>query len=77
MGDGEPQAPAPRGESVVAKRRNCLRWRIDDDVQMVKEVEALEERIELDEATEDEYLVQNAYEVAVKVTITLPTSAII
>ena len=37
------------------------------DAKMVKEVEAMEDRIQHDEATEDEYLVQNAYEVAVKV----------
>lgn len=37
------------------------------DEKMAKEVAAMEDRIEHDEATEDEYLVQNAYEVAVKV----------
>jgi hypothetical protein len=40
-----------------------------DDAELVKEVEALEERIELDEATEDEYRVGEAYEVALKVRI--------
>lgn len=38
-----------------------------DDVQMVKEVEELEDRIAHDEATEDEYRVEEAYEVALKV----------
>ena len=38
-----------------------------DDTEMVKEVEALEDRIEHDEATEDEYRVGEAYEVAIKV----------
>lgn len=37
------------------------------DAQMVKEVEALEDRIEHDEATEDEYRVHEAWEVALKV----------
>ncbi|PCH35361.1 OPT oligopeptide transporter [Wolfiporia cocos MD-104 SS10] len=37
---------------------------------MVKEVEALEERIAHDEATEDEYRVEEAYEVALKVLTT-------
>lgn len=40
-----------------------------DDVQMVKEVEDLEDRLEHDEATEDEYRVEEAYEVAIKVSI--------
>ena len=43
------------------------------DEKMAKEVAAMEDRIEHDEATEDEYLVQNAYEVAVKVLIDLET----
>ncbi|EKM55312.1 uncharacterized protein PHACADRAFT_255841 [Phanerochaete carnosa HHB-10118-sp] len=38
-----------------------------DDAQMVKEVEALEDRIENDEATEDEYRVHEAWEVSLKV----------
>lgn len=38
-----------------------------DDAQMVKEVEALEDRLEHDEATEEEYRVEEAYEVAIKV----------
>ncbi len=42
-----------------------------DDTEMVKEVEAMEDRILHDEATEDEYLVQDAYEVALKVGIPL------
>ena len=39
------------------------------DVAYVKEVEALEDRILHDEATEDEYRVGEAYEVALKVSI--------
>ena len=46
-----------------------------DDIQMVKEVEAMEERIQLDEATDNEYLVQDAYEVALKVSSRLGHSA--
>jgi len=38
-----------------------------DDVELTKEVEALEDRIANDEATEAEYRVEEAYEVAVKV----------
>ncbi|OBZ65661.1 Oligopeptide transporter 3 [Grifola frondosa] len=38
-----------------------------DDAQMSKEVEEFEERLQNDEASEPEYLVQEAYEVAVKV----------
>ena len=42
----------------------------DDDAEMVKEVEALEERIQHDEAVEEEYRVAEAYEVAIKVRTT-------
>ncbi|KIP12330.1 hypothetical protein PHLGIDRAFT_62013 [Phlebiopsis gigantea 11061_1 CR5-6] len=38
-----------------------------DDVKMVKEVEAMEDRIQNDEASENEYRVEEAYEVALKV----------
>ena len=38
-----------------------------DDAQMAKEVEEFEERLQNDEAAEEEYLVQEAYEVAIKV----------
>ncbi|KAH9919872.1 OPT oligopeptide transporter [Fomitopsis serialis] len=38
-----------------------------DDVELTKEVEAMEDRIANDEATEAEYRVEEAYEVAVKV----------
>ena len=38
-----------------------------DDAVLVKEVEALEERLQLDEATDDEYRVGEAWEVALKV----------
>ena len=38
-----------------------------DDAKMVKEVEAMEDRIQHDEASESEYRVQEAYEVALKV----------
>ena len=47
---------------------------IEDDTEMVKEVEALEERIQLNEATEDEYLVQDAWEVAIKVRLSVSCS---
>ena len=40
---------------------------ITDDAEMVKEVEAMEDRIQHDEASESEYRVQEAYEVALKV----------
>lgn len=38
-----------------------------DDRQMTKEVEAMEDRIANDEATDAEYRVEEAYEVAIKV----------
>lgn len=41
-----------------------------DDAELVKEVEEMEDRIANDEATEGEYRVGEAYEVAVKVTHT-------
>ena len=44
-----------------------------DDAQMVKEVEAFEERLQHDEATDQEYLVQEAWEVAIKVGLPLST----
>ncbi|KAI0333608.1 OPT oligopeptide transporter [Cubamyces sp. BRFM 1775] len=40
---------------------------VTDDAVMAKEVEEFEERLQKDEATEDEYRVQEAYEVAIKV----------
>lgn len=40
-----------------------------DDVEMVKEVEALEDRLEHDLATDDEYRVEEAWEVALKVSL--------
>ncbi|EJF61684.1 OPT oligopeptide transporter [Dichomitus squalens LYAD-421 SS1] len=40
---------------------------ISEDAIMAKEVEEFEERLQKDEATEGEYLVQEAYEVAIKV----------
>lgn len=40
---------------------------LTDDAIMAKEVEEFEERLQNDEATEDEYRVQEAYEVAIKV----------
>lgn len=39
-----------------------------DDAELTKEVEEMEDRIANDEATEAEYRVEEAYEVAVKVT---------
>ncbi|EMD32181.1 hypothetical protein CERSUDRAFT_126869 [Gelatoporia subvermispora B] len=38
-----------------------------DDAQMAKEVEEFEERLQNDEAADEEYLVEEAYEVAIKV----------
>ena len=46
---------------------------VTDDAIMAKEVEEFEERLQKDEATEGEYLVQEAYEVAIKVRTVLPT----
>lgn len=48
-----------------------------DDIEIVKEVEALEDRIQHDEATEDEYRVGEAYEVAIKVRTMDPSLLII
>ena len=41
-----------------------------DDAQRAKEMEEFEERLQNDEATDGEYLVQEAYEVAIKVLTT-------
>lgn len=40
---------------------------VTEDAIMAKEVEEFEERLQRDEATDEEYLVQEAYEVAIKV----------
>ena len=40
---------------------------VTDDAVMAKEVEEFEERLQNDEAAEEEYLVEEAYEVAIKV----------
>ncbi len=40
---------------------------VTDDAIMAKEVEEFEDRLQNDEATEDEYRVEEAYEVAIKV----------
>lgn len=40
---------------------------LTDDAIMAKEVEEFEERLQNDDATEEEYRVQEAYEVAIKV----------
>ena len=45
---------------------------VSEDAIMAKEVEEFEERLQKDEATEGEYLVQEAYEVAIKVRTVLP-----
>ena len=42
---------------------------VSDDARMAKEVEEFEERLQRDEAADEEYLVQEAYEVAIKVCI--------
>lgn len=42
---------------------------VSDDAVMAKEVEEFEERLQKDEASDDEYRVQEAYEVALKVRI--------
>ncbi|THG99979.1 hypothetical protein EW026_g2478 [Hermanssonia centrifuga] len=41
--------------------------KVVDDAQMTKEVEAFEERLQNDDASEDEYRINEAYEVAIKV----------
>ena len=45
---------------------------ISEDAVMAKEVEEFEDRLQRDEATDEEYLVQEAYEVAIKVRTVLP-----
>ena len=45
-----------------------------DDARMANEVEEFEDRLQRDEAAEEEYLVQEAYEVAIKVRADLPVS---
>ena len=48
---------------------------VTDDAVMAKEVEEFEERLQNDEAAEEEYLVQEAYEVAIKVRCAFPPLA--
>jgi len=50
--------------------KKSLEEDVVDDVQMVKDVEELEDKIANDEATDAEYRVEEAYEVAVKVLTT-------
>ncbi|KAH9936802.1 OPT oligopeptide transporter [Epithele typhae] len=52
-------------ESSVEKRE--AEAELTDDARMAKEVEEFEERLQNDEAANEEYLVQEAYEVAIKV----------
>lgn len=47
-----------------------------DDAELTKEVEEMEDRIANDEATEAEYRVEEAYEVAVKVIHPAPRTAL-
>ena len=47
---------------------------VTDDAIMAKEVEEFEERLQNDEAAEEEYLVEEAYEVALKVRRGTPPS---
>ena len=60
------------GEDSVEKASVDSSGKPVDDAEMVKEVEAMEDRIQHDEATDDEYRVREAWEVAIKVRSMLP-----
>ena len=69
-----PNAPLPlydeknsNADSDSLEKKNFDDVEITDDARMAKEVEELEDRIANDEATAEEYRVQEPYEVAIKV----------
>jgi hypothetical protein len=72
----DPVATLPRhGQEDIASPRDELNEKqsygdssdVIDDAKHGKEVEEFEERLARDEATEEEYLVENAHDVAIKV----------
>ena len=75
MADQVAQLPVYVDEKVKQDSDESLEKKLDDvdsleDAQRAKEVEEFEERLQNDEAAEGEYLVQEAYEVAIKVLTT-------
>ena len=53
--------------SDASLEKKGLDAEVSEDAIMAKEVEEFEERLQRDEANDEEYLVQEAYEVAIKV----------
>ena len=53
--------------SDASVEKKGVEGELTDDARMAKEVEEFEDRLQRDEATDEEYLVQEAYEVAIKV----------
>ncbi len=56
-----------QSSSDVSLEKKGLGDEVSEDAVMAKEVEEFEERLQRDEANDEEYLVQEAYEVAIKV----------
>ena len=57
-----------RSDSDVSDEKKAMGGEeLSEDAVIAKEVEEFEERLQNDEATEGEYLVHEAYEVAIKV----------
>ena len=62
-----PAAEEKNSISDVSLEKREVEPELSDDARMAKEVEEFEDRLQRDEAAEEEYLVQEAYEVAIKV----------
>ena len=56
-----------RSESDASLEKKAVEAGAADDARIADEVEEFEERLQRDEAADEEYLVQEAYEVAIKV----------
>lgn len=77
MADGIAQLPSYTAEKNVSDDDSLDKVAQNDvdvvDEKRLKEVEEFEERLALDEASEEEYLVQDAHDVAIKACL-LPNS---
>ncbi|KAH9833277.1 OPT oligopeptide transporter [Rhodofomes roseus] len=67
MADPVSHLPMYDDDKQLSDSSSDDKLKLEDDVVLTKEVEAMEDRIANDEATEAEYRVEAAYEVAVKV----------
>ena len=75
MADGIAQLPSYTAEKNVSDDDSLDKVAQNDvdvvDEKRLKEVEEFEERLALDEASEEEYLVQDAHDVAIKACLLL------